>query len=289
MAYESLSFTEHPSMADATMLLGLSGWMDGGDVSTGTIDYLIDHLDARMFAEIDPHPHYILNFPGSMEISALFRPHVRIADGLIEEFELPENEFYWSPDHNVVLFGGKEPNLGWREFADCILHVAAECGVSRVCFIGSVAGTVPHTKEPRFFSSVSDPRLLPTLDEFDLAPSNYEGPASFITYLTTRAREAELDLMTLVAEIPAYVQGRNAAAIESVVRKLDDMFSMSIDFDELVIMRKHFLNRLVEVMDKRPDLAELVEKMEQQYDEETRPPDLDELKEWFENQDFRLD
>jgi len=39
-----------------TLVLAFSGWMDGGDVSTGTVSRLVHLLDARAIAEIDPEP-----------------------------------------------------------------------------------------------------------------------------------------------------------------------------------------------------------------------------------------
>jgi hypothetical protein len=78
------------------MVLGLDGWMDGGDVSTGTIETLIAKLDAEVLAEMDADDCYILSFPGSMEISSLFRPHVDIEDGLITAYRGPTNTFFYS-------------------------------------------------------------------------------------------------------------------------------------------------------------------------------------------------
>ena len=44
--------------------------------------------------------------------------------------------------------------------------------------------------------------------------SRYEGPASFVTYLTTRASKADIDMIALVAEVPAYLQGyKNPEAV----------------------------------------------------------------------------
>ena len=67
-------------MDNATLLLSFNGWMDGGNVSTGTVERLIDLLSARPVAEIDPEPFYILNFPGPMEVAALFRPFVEVEE-----------------------------------------------------------------------------------------------------------------------------------------------------------------------------------------------------------------
>jgi len=46
-------------MDNATLVLSFTGWMDGGNVSTGTVERLVDLLSARQIAEIDPEPFYI--------------------------------------------------------------------------------------------------------------------------------------------------------------------------------------------------------------------------------------
>src|SRR5262249_52208014 len=102
----------------ATLVLALTGWMDGGDVSTGTVRRLVALLGAPPVAEIDPEPFYLYNFPGSMEIAALFRPRIKIEEGLVAEHEMPANTFYCHRPGNLLLFLGREPNLRWRGFGD---------------------------------------------------------------------------------------------------------------------------------------------------------------------------
>src|SRR5207245_389974 len=98
--------------------------MDGGDVSTGTVRRLVDLLQAAAMAEIDADPFYLYNFPGSMEVAALFRPVLEIEGGLVTDLELPSNVFYCHEPANLILFLGKEPNLRWRTFGDCVLELA---------------------------------------------------------------------------------------------------------------------------------------------------------------------
>src|ERR1700722_7713628 len=92
--HDPLEFRERPALDGGTLLLAFSGWMDGGDVSTGTVQRLVDLLGARPFASIDPEPFYLLQFPGSMEVNALFRPQVKISQGRIVALDMPKNEFY---------------------------------------------------------------------------------------------------------------------------------------------------------------------------------------------------
>src|SRR6478609_4038420 len=129
---------EHPLVLEqATLVLAFSGWMDGGDVSTGTVRRLVDLLEARVVAEIDPEPFYLYHFPGPMELAALFRPHVKIEAGRVQSLDMPANKFYAHDAGRLILFLGKEPNLHWRAFGDAILALADKVGVRRVLFVGS--------------------------------------------------------------------------------------------------------------------------------------------------------
>jgi len=287
--HEKLRFLADPQMEDPRLVIGLSGWMDGGDVSTGLISTLRRKLRAKPLAKMDSEGFYILNFPGSMEISSLFRPHVKIEDGLVTVFELPTNTFYYSQANDLILFSGKEPNLKWSEYCGCILEVCTRFNVSMIYFVGSVAGLVPHTREPRLFSSVSDESLKPALEQMGIRFSNYEGPGSIITYLTCLANRYGLKLATLVAEIPAYVQGRNHRCIEAVARRLAGMLNIQINLDDLRALGDEVEARLDEIVEKNEELAQRVRELERDYDNEVFDTQMGDLKEWLEQQGIRLD
>jgi proteasome assembly chaperone (PAC2) family protein len=271
------------------MILGLDGWMDGGDVSTGTLDCLVQKLHAKPFAEIAPEAFYLYNFPGSMEVSALFRPHTVIEDGLVKEYHPPANVFSCDEAGRLILFKGKEPNFGWEAYAECIFAVAQEFGVRMIYFIGSVAGVVPHTREPRIFSSVSEEALKDELERFGVRLSNYEGPASLATYLTCAARERGLRMATLVAEVPAYIQGRNPRCIEAVSRHVAAMLGLQLPIEDLRMLSEAFEKKLDEVVAQRSELVELIHKLEGDYDSEVFDTQMGDLKAWLQQQGIRLD
>ena len=167
MASDELKIYHKPSFKSPRLLLGFSGWMDGGEVSTGTVKCLIEKLDARKFAEIDPEGFYIYSFPGMMEVTALFRPHTHIEDGLIKSYEVPRDAFYASEEEDLILFLGKEPNLRWEKFAECIFSLCAEFGVKLIYFVGSISGLVPHTREPRLFCAASSSQLKEAFQKYE--------------------------------------------------------------------------------------------------------------------------
>jgi len=289
MTSDKLRIYKRPKLNSPRLLVGLSGWMDGGQVSTGTVKGLIERLKAERIAEIEPEGFYIYNFPGSMEITSLFRPHTKIKDGLITSYEVPRNVFFCSEENDLILFVGKEPNLQWREFADCIFSLCSEFNVRTIYFIGSVAGLVPHTREPRIFCSVSDAELKEDFEHYGVKFTNYEGPASIVTYLTTNSRGRDLKMVSLVATIPAYVQGDNPKCIEAVTRRLAGILGLQVELDDLRDVSDEFEKKLSEVVQEQPELATNIRKLEEDYDNEIFNSEMGDLKQWLQQQGIRLD
>lgn len=265
---ELLRIHQHHDLKDATLVLALTGWMDGGDVSTGTVRRLVDLLGAPPVAEVDPEPFYICNFPGSMEIASLFRPHIKIEDGLITSLNMPANTFYCHEPGNLVLFLGQEPNLRWRTFGDVLLDYAHRTRIRRILFVGSFGGSVPHTREPRLHVTCSDAKLLPEMERYGLRRTGYEGPGSFTSYLLTRAPAAGLEMASLVAEIPGYLQGRNPMSIEAVTRRLAKILQLPLDLRALRTESTEWELQVSRIVEEDKDMAETVRQLEDAYDNE---------------------
>lgn len=257
-----------PTLDHATLVLAFTGWMDGGHVSTGTVRRLVDLLEAETVAEIDADPFYLFNFPGSMEIAALFRPAIRIEDGLVAALEMPRNVFHVHEPANLLLFLGQEPNLRWPTFADCVLEFARQTGVRRLLFVGSFGGSVPHTREPRLHVTCSDAALLPEMSHYAMRRTGYEGPGSFASYLMTRVPAAELEMVSLAAEIPSYLQGRNPVCIEAVTRRLAKILRLPLELGALRAESTAWELEISRVIEDDEKLAKTVRQMEEAYDNE---------------------
>jgi proteasome assembly chaperone (PAC2) family protein len=264
----ALILHQRPALEGATLILAFSGWMDGGDVSTGTVRRLVDLLGAQAFAEIDAEPFYLLQFPGTMELNALFRPHVKIADGRIVSLDMPTNVFYSHEPARLALFLGKEPHFHWRAFGDALFELAREVRLRRILFVGSFGGSVPHTREPRLYVTASDERLLAELQPYAPRRTGYEGPGSFTSYLLTRAPAAGLEVGSLVAEIPGYLQGRNPMSIEAVTRRLAKIFQLPLDLQTLRAESTEWELKVSQVVAKDKKMAKMVQELEEAYDDD---------------------
>ncbi len=275
---DPLTITARPRLHDATLLLALTGWMDGGLVSTGTVKHLMGVRTVNEIARIDPDPFYIYNFPGSMEIASIFRPSVKYENGLITELDPPSNVFHCDAAENLVFFLGQEPNLRWQTFADCIFKVAKTVGVKRIIFMGSFGGSVPHTRDPRMYGSVSHEHLKQILLDYGARLSDYEGPAGFSSLLLSQAPAHGMEMLSLVAEIPGYLQGLNPLSIEAVSRRLGHLLNQPVDLAMLRSASNEWEAQISEAVGKDPKLQATVRKLEEKYDNEligNRSPESD--------------
>jgi proteasome assembly chaperone (PAC2) family protein len=261
-----LRFHQRPSLDEATLVLAFDGWMDGGSVSTGTVQRLIDLLEAPPLVDIDPDFFYLYNFPGPMELAALFRPNIEIEDGLIKSIEMPSARFFLHDAANLVLFLGKEPNLRWPTFAECVLEVVRAIGVRRMLFVGSFGGSVPHTREPRLHVTCSEADMLPEMEPYALRRSAYEGPGSFSSYLMTRVAETGVRMATLAAEIPGYLQGPNPVCIEAVTRRLAKILRLPLDLAPLRTASTEWELAVTAAIEKDEEMVTKVREMEEAYD-----------------------
>lgn len=257
-----------PSFKTPRMVLGFSGWMDGGEISTGAVKYLRDKLKARKFAEIDPKKFYIFNLPGTMEEVTRFRPYAQIKNGILADFQYPENRFFYDEKSDLILFSGKEPNIRWNEYAHCILQLGEEFGVREMYFIGSVAGPTPHTREPRISCSVSSKEQKAKLKAYDVKFTNYKGPASITTLLTKLSKDKGVEMVSFVAEIPMYIQTKNPKGIEAIARRLTKLLDIDIDLNDLYKMSNEFEKSINNAVAGQPKLAGLIRKLEKDYDKE---------------------
>ncbi|MGI6415644.1 MAG: proteasome assembly chaperone family protein [Thermoguttaceae bacterium] len=263
---EILQIRRPPSIDRATLVLAFTGWMDGGDVSSGTVQRLVDLLGAEPIAEINPEPFYIYNIPGPMEVASIFRPHVEVSGGLLKKIEMPTNRFYCHEPANLVLFVGKEPNLHWHSFGECIFRFARQTGIEKILFVGSFGGSVPHTREPRLFITCSDASLLAEMEPYGVRRSDYEGPGSFTNYLMAQAASAGLQMVSLVAEIPGYLQGANPPCIAAVTRRLAKILRLSLDSDALRTVSTEWELQVSSIVEQDEELAHEVRRLEEEYD-----------------------
>jgi predicted ATP-grasp superfamily ATP-dependent carboligase len=170
-----------------------------------------------------------------------------------------------------------------------VFDVCRQLRVSNIYFIGSVAGIIPHTRESRITYSSSDEKLKNLLEKLGISPVNYQGPAHIVTSLMVRAVREKMSMITLVAEIPAYVDGYNPRCVETTVKCMAQLADLQIEIDDLRRASASFEKKLGDLVETQPTLAEKVKKLEEDYDRQAFDRELSDLSDWMGDRGLRVD
>jgi proteasome assembly chaperone (PAC2) family protein len=104
------------------------------------------------------------------------------------------------------------------------------------------------------------------MDQYGLRRTAYEGPGSFTSYLLTQAPTAGLEMTSLTAEIPGYLQGTNPLCIEAVTRRLAKILRLPLDLASLRIASTEWELGVSRAIEENEELAEQVRRLEEAYD-----------------------
>ncbi len=261
---------EKPMLRHPYMVCGISGWVDGGEAATGSIQYLVRKLEAKGFAEIPTNRFHIFQVPGQLSL----RPHIKIEDGILKEHRFPQNQFfYWvnpNADNDLILFLGTEPNLNWEEYADAILGVAEELAVIRIYLLGGVLDKTPHTREPGVSCACSSDQLKEEMRKYSVQFSNYEGPGSFSTTLLRICQDRQGQMVSLTTRATYYPEfdiiiPHNPKAIRAVVSRLNHLLRLNLDSSDLDKQAEEFEAKLSFMASQNPAFRTYVEELEKDF------------------------
>ncbi len=264
---DRLIIQDKPELAAPYLLVGLKGWLNAGEVSTGSIDYLRLKLGARPFASIEPRGFYVYQIPSS-SAELTMRPLVKIKEGIVRKLDLPRNEFFfWKSGaaHDLILFLGVEPNLDWPAYAQAIVEVARQFQAPRIYSLGGIFDQVPHTRQTRIVATVSHPRLK---DEFKTFArfTDYEGPSSFNTMLVSAAREQGIEMAGISARTPLYIQDLNTKACYDLMTSVITLTGLDIDLSDLREAGVALMEMMDKAFGKNATALEQLKKLEEQFD-----------------------
>ena len=83
--------------------------------------------------------------------------------------------------------------------------------------------------------------------------------------------------VSLVAEIPGYLQGTNPLSIEAVTRRLAKILKLSLDLATLRTASTWWELEISSVIEQDEDLSKKVRELEAQYDDELLKLEADEV------------
>jgi proteasome assembly chaperone (PAC2) family protein len=264
---DRLVLLERPQLNAPYLLIGLNGWLNAGEVSTGSIEYLRRKVGAQKFAYVNTRDFYVYQIPTSTPELTL-RPKAQISEGLVKNLELPKNElFFWKSgsEHDLILFLGFEPNLNWPDFCQNIFDVARDFQVPRIYCLGSFLDQVPHTRETRINVTVSHQYMRSEFKNFTHF-GEYLGPCSFTTMMIFQGREQNIEVAGLSARSPIYINDLNSKGCYDLLKKVLTIINLRIDLLDLKEAGEELVETLDRAFSENSTALDQLKKMEELYD-----------------------
>ena len=150
---DEIIFMEKPDLHRPYLIIGFEGWPNAAEVSSFSIQYLIDNLGAKKLASISNESFY--------QISSL-RPVAVIKQGRLAELKFHGNHFYYFKNplsKDLIFFLGVEPHLQWNRFVELLFRVVETFGVLEIVTVGGSYDYIPHTYPPKVSALYSQNEL----------------------------------------------------------------------------------------------------------------------------------
>ncbi|MBN2045833.1 MAG: PAC2 family protein [Anaerolineales bacterium] len=288
-----INFWEKPQAEEIFLIAGWRQWADGGSVSSGLPQYLIDLTNARKIGEISPDGYYLFQLPGAQQF---LRPIVRHNHGVTESLQAMRNEFFYVElnGKGIVIFLGDEPHLDAERYTRTLLSAAKELKVKQIIHLGGVYGQVPYDKPRHVHAIISHPHLEDIFANLSVEASNYHGPSSIGSYLTKRAGEQEMESIGFYAFCPIYQFGgiennekniiieQDHMAWLTVTERINHLLEVTFDLTELEDLAVDLVNRIdakiARLNSKYPEmrLEDFFGRLRDNFEEQTFTP-LDDI------------
>jgi predicted ATP-grasp superfamily ATP-dependent carboligase len=240
-------------------------WSDGGDISSGLPQYLMDKLGARKIGEMGPDIS-LMCYP--FQVSGThdsFRPRSAFKDGLpVSRLEW-ENEFY-DAGNGLIIFLGDEPWFRMDLYGEAFFQAVQELGVKHTVAVEGYNGPAPPELERRVGCVYSKADMKQKLERYGIQFSNYgstgrQGPTVGMALVNlAHFRYPEIEMCRLGAMAPMFpftgANGRQIGlatdhrAFFDIMRRINAIYGLAIDLSELRTLGERESAQMQEALDQ---------------------------------------
>ena len=228
-----LHFKEKPSLNNPTMI---AAWPGMGMLARMSVDYLIQQLNAKQFAEIHTQSNDIY-----------------FKDGIGNLSQYLHRFYYCNRDQGdlIICVGDVQPQSlsDIHKLANQVLDVANEFGAKRVYTFAAVPN--PKDVTPRVFGVVNQPELIRFLNENGVQVVDGDGRIMGLNgVLIGIAQQREIEGICLLSEI-RYLDIPQPRSVQVVLKTLMNILGITIDLSKLEQQADEMEQKLAEIKERR--------------------------------------
>jgi proteasome assembly chaperone (PAC2) family protein len=256
MPRKVIEMDQWPQLHDPLFIAGFEGWGNALDISKTFVDYLINKLEAKVFAKVNPDFFYRFDE---------HRPLVQIENGLIKKITLPGAFFYAThrapSQRDLIILKATEPDLAWNYFAENVLGLCQQIGVKTIVSIGGMYDNVLHT-DMLISAIASSEELLASLKDKKINTGDYQGPSAIHTTLLAMAQANGFECISFWCHCPYYLQGTtHYGLLAKLGAILSDWGGFELDTHEWETTWQNLNKQIHELIDKNPELQGMINEL----------------------------
>lgn len=249
-----------------TLVIALGGYADAGHAVTDSAKYLLDALENRPLVTFstDELVDYRSRRP------AVTLNHDEIVD--VSELSLSIDVVRDNVGKPFLLLSGPEPDMRWEAFSRAVADLAEQYDIGRAVSLYSAPMTVPHT------------RPLGVIGHGDevSSDSNIHGWGHRVTVPGSASLNIEFELQKrgrspigLTAQVPHYVaQSEYPLASLRLLQEVSRIAGLDLPLKALERESARVAELLTNQTNESSEISQLVNLLEEQYDEETKRREL---------------
>ena len=254
-----IEIVETPDLVDPLVIAAFEGWNDAADAASSVVDHLVEVWSARTVGQIDPEEFY------DFQVN---RPVVGSDDNGHRRITWPGTQIaVASPpdlDRDIILIGGSEPSMRWRQFCAELLAACDELGGQLVVTLGALLADTPHTRPIPVTGTATELELV---DRLKLEQSTYEGPTGIVGVLSHAASDAGIPTVSAWAAVPHYAGGApSPKASLSLLRRIESLLGITVPHGELEENARAWERGVDELAQSDEEVAEYVQSLEEAQD-----------------------
>jgi hypothetical protein len=247
------------------LIVAFDGWVDAAGASTAATEHLAS--GGALVATFDDDT--LFDYRSR-------RPTLDIIDGSLRRLVWPSIQIHRRTfdGRDVLVLHGPEPDFRWKELGDDLGAFCLRAGVMQWISLGAIPAAVPHTRPVPVLATASRDGLLHEADTQG-PPGLLRVPSAALSAVELPVSSAGVPAVGFYAQVPHYVGGPYTAASVSLLRHVGRHLGIEIPLEELENEADAQRQRLDAAVAADDDVRELLERMEQQDEQEL--PSGDEL------------
>jgi hypothetical protein len=250
-----LTVDHWPTLDRPLMVVALSGWVDAGVAGEGAIHALLEQCtDSDDFATLD--------LTDLLDLQQT-RPTARFVEGGLRVIDWPHLQFVAGrAGRDIVVVRGPEPSLRWRAVAGEIVEAARRLGVIDAVTLGGMPALVSHRRSLPVLATATTRSLAQ--ESGPLRP-DYAGPTGMQTIVQHALGAAGIPCVGLWVQVPQYVAGSpSPPAVRALLARLAEGHRLDLHLHDLDTRTDAYLNRVEEGLSARPDVKEIVDRLDRE-------------------------